>query len=99
MSAMQATKTLQLIAPVIAVALILAGCDLLGWLDDGSAIAQTSGSSYAIVDTSQAETYDNVSAIVAPLAGQPFYGQDAQVDGSWQDYIDNGDGDGFVNVA
>ncbi len=47
---------------------------------------------YPIVDTGQVETYDNVSTIVAPLAGQPFYGQDAQHDGNQPSYTVSGDG-------
>lgn len=66
----------------LALAVVLSGCNWLGWFDDGSVVAQTSGLSYAIVDTGQELTYDDVNSLaVEPQAGQPFYGQDAQVAG------------------
>jgi hypothetical protein len=55
-------------------------------------MAQTSGLSYAIVDTGQTKTYNDTSEIPAPAEGEAFYGQDAQVDGNQPDYTDNGDG-------
>ncbi len=58
----------------------------------GSA-GQAVSASYPLVDTGQVKTYGNGPAeIVAPLAGQPFYGQDAQVQGARPSYRDNGDG-------
>ncbi len=78
--------------PVMALALILSGCGLTSLLDVGEAVAATGDSSYAIVDTNQSKTYGNTSEISAPAEGQPFYGQDAQIDGNQPSYADNGDG-------
>jgi len=48
---------------------------------------------YAIVDTGQLKTYGTGnSEIAAPLAGQAFYGQDAQIQGRSPSYSDPGDG-------
>jgi hypothetical protein len=48
--------------------------------------------SYPIVDTGQAQCFDNFSASNCPAAGQPFNGQDAQYSGNQSGYVDNGDG-------
>jgi hypothetical protein len=48
--------------------------------------------SYPIVDTGQDKCYDDRRAIAPPAAGQPFFGQDAQVAGPKPAYKDNGDG-------
>ena len=92
MSIMKRKRDLTLVAPIIALAVVLSGCSLLGWFDDGSVTAQTSGLTYPIVDTGQALTYDNTSEIIAPASGASFYGQDAQIDGNQPHYVDNGDG-------
>ncbi len=47
---------------------------------------------YPVVDTGQTTCYGNAGPIVAPTAGQAFYGQDAQVSGLQPSYKDNGDG-------
>jgi hypothetical protein len=48
---------------------------------------------YTVVDTGQSKNYGNAAnEIVAPSAGQPFYGQDAQIQGPLPSYRDNGDG-------
>jgi hypothetical protein len=47
---------------------------------------------YPVVDTGQTACYGNGGEIAAPAAGQPFYGQDAQVAGLQPSYKDNGDG-------
>ena len=81
--------------PVLVFGFVLSGCTFLPMFWDGEAAAQTVGSTYAIVDTNQAETFDDVSALAAqPQVGQPFYGQDAQIDGNQPNYVVNGDGDG-----
>jgi hypothetical protein len=57
-------------------------------LSAGDLIAQ----SYRIIDTGQARHYGYTSSIEAPEPGQPFYGQDAQHQGTQPSYRDNGDG-------
>ena len=74
------------------VVLSLSGCSFLAWFDGATAVAQTSGMTYPIVDTNQSKTYDATSVIAAPSEGEPFFGQDAQVDGNQPSYVDNGDG-------
>jgi len=76
----------------VAAALVLSGCGFMNWIDHGSAIAQTSGLSYPIVDTGQVKTYDNSREIAAPSEGSSIYGQDAQIDGNQPSYVVNGDG-------
>lgn len=80
--------------PVMTVmlALVLSGCNWLGWFDVGDAIAQTSSLTYPIVDTGQELTYDDSSVIASPVPGDDFYGQDAQIDGNQMSYVANGDG-------
>jgi len=86
------TKRLIGIAPMVALAMLLVGCDFLGWFDAGDAIAATNGLAYPVVDTGQEKTYNNTSQISPPSEGQAFYGQDAQFDGNQPRYVDNGDG-------
>ena len=80
------------IASLVVLALMLSGCGLLGWFDTGRAMAATSDLAYPIVDTGQAATYGNTSEIPSPAPGDPFYGQDAQVEGNQPSYVDHGDG-------
>ena len=47
---------------------------------------------YVVVDTAQTNCYNDTTTIPAPAAGQPFYGQDAQITGHQPAYRDNGDG-------
>jgi hypothetical protein len=47
---------------------------------------------YPIVDTGQERCYGNTKEINYPKRGQPFYGQDAQYEGSKPSYKDNGNG-------
>jgi hypothetical protein len=47
---------------------------------------------YPIVDTGQDRCYDNEREIRYPALGQPFFGQDAQLQGNGPSYVDNGDG-------
>ena len=46
---------------------------------------------YYIVDTGQVNCFNNSEKITCPSQSQPFYGQDAQVDGAQPSYTDNGD--------
>jgi hypothetical protein len=79
-----------LVAAVALITTAATGHMLVAWVaDDAPATASTL--TYPIVDTGQAETFDSVSGIVAPRAGQPFYGQDAQHNGNPSDYVDNSD--------
>lgn len=47
---------------------------------------------YVVVDTGQDKCYNNSTEITCPKAGEAFYGQDAQYDGSQMSYRHNGDG-------
>jgi hypothetical protein len=47
---------------------------------------------YPVVDTAQAQCYDDNTAIACPSAGEAYYGQDAQFTGHAPGYTDNGDG-------
>jgi len=49
-------------------------------------------SGYPIVETNQTQFFNNTSEISAPVAGQAFYGQDANYTGNVPSYVDNGDG-------
>ncbi len=89
---MRITMKLKRLTPIVALTLVLSGCALTSLLDVGEAIAATNDLNYAIVDTNQSKTYDNYAEISAPAAGQPFSGQDAQIDGNQPNYFDNGDG-------
>jgi hypothetical protein len=55
-------------------------------------VRNNSTGTYTIVDTGQSKTYDAVSEISAPTAGQAFYGQDAQFTGTQPSYTTSGDG-------
>ncbi len=54
--------------------------------------ASTNTNSFTIADTGQTKCYNNSAEISCPSAGQAFYGQDAQMQGSTPSYRDNGDG-------
>lgn len=54
---------------------------------------------YPIVDTDQEKCYDSLQEISPPNPGDPFYGQDAQVDGNQMSYTDNGDSTITDNVT
>ena len=55
---------------------------------------------YAVVDTGQAACYDGQGEMTPwPVAGESFYGQDAQHSGNSPDYTDNGDGTVTDNVT
>lgn len=47
---------------------------------------------YLIADTGQTNCYNDTAVITPPAAGQPFFGQDAQVFGNQPAYHNNGDG-------
>lgn len=52
----------------------------------------TNTGSYLVADTGQTNCYNDSGVIIAPAAGQPFFGQDAQVFGNQPAYRNNGDG-------
>jgi hypothetical protein len=55
---------------------------------------------FAVVDTGQMACYDASDELVTcPAEGEAFYGQDAQHDGNFPDYTDNGDGTVTDNVT
>ena len=64
-----------------------------------SAITNTAGLSYPVVDTDQGNCYDERNQVDCPQAGQAFFGQDAQYDGNLPGYTDNGDGTITDNVT
>src|SRR3990172_11418815 len=47
---------------------------------------------YVVVDTGQTTFYDNSKTISIPQPGEPFFGQDAQYNGTQHSYQNNGDG-------
>jgi PKD repeat protein len=51
-----------------------------------------SAGGYVVVDTAQTRCYNESTSITAPAAGQPFYGQDAQISGAQPSYTLSGDG-------
>lgn len=54
---------------------------------------------YPIVGTNQTTYYNNANEIDAPMAGDDFYGQDANYIGHAPSYTDNGDGTVTDNVT
>lgn len=54
---------------------------------------------YPIVDTDVSEFCSDNALITAPIAGQAFYGQDANYSGNQPSYTDNGDGTVTDNVT
>ena len=57
---------------------------LLAGLDDGL--------SYAVVDTGQMDSYDDVGNVIDPSPGEAFYGQDGGHDGDQPSYTTSADG-------
>jgi len=57
------------------------------------------GQTYQIVGTNQSIFYNNSVPIVQPIAGQAFYGQNAEYQGTATSYTDNGDGTVTDNVS
>ena len=62
-------------------------------------ITATTAQTYKIVDTGQSKFYGNLNEITAPVSGEAFYGQDAQITGYQPSYTDNGDGTITDNVT
>jgi len=54
---------------------------------------------YTIVDTAQEYCYEDGASIPCPIAGEAFFGQDAQYRGAQPSYTDNGDGTVTDNVT
>jgi hypothetical protein len=66
----------------------------------GTAPAPATGDlTYPIVDTGQAQCYDDQTGIACPDEGEAFHGQDAQITGNAPSYTDNGDGTVTDNVT
>ena len=59
---------------------------------DGDDDSIPTPSGYAIVDTDQVTCFNAASPMVCPAVGAAYFGQDAQYDGSFSRYQDNGDG-------
>ena len=66
---------------------------------DEDSLASFDGIGYAVVDTGQTTCYDNSELIDCPVAGEAFYGQDAQYKGYEPSYTDNGNGTVTDNVT
>jgi hypothetical protein len=56
-------------------------------------------SGYPVVDTGQDTCHDVNGALIDPVPGAAYYGQDAQYDGNQPGYTDNGDGTVTDNVT
>jgi len=60
----------------------------------------STSSSYPLLDTGQADCYDNDGAtITCPAEGEVFYGQDAQYEGNQFSFFDNGDSTVTDNIT
>jgi predicted phosphodiesterase len=59
---------------------------------DSVSYRAVSAPGYPIVDTGQARCYSATAEVAAPAAGQPFYGQDAQISGNQPGYLLSADG-------
>jgi hypothetical protein len=94
---------LRAVFPIIAFALALAtfnGCSGDSSSSSGSNSDNNIDSmSFAIVDTGQAKCYDDITEIICPVAGEAFYGQDAQHIGNVPKFTDNGDGTITDNIT
>lgn len=60
-------------------------------IQTGAVFAQRS-ITFPIVDTNEELFYDTIHLIDAPVAGEPYFGQDANYQGNQPSYMDNGDG-------
>lgn len=65
---------------------------MLGLLLAWSQMGDAQSLSYPIVDTRVSEFSNAFQLIPSPIAGEPFYGQDATYTGNRASYADNGDG-------
>jgi len=84
--------------------LYIAGCndgssDSVSTSDSGGGSGLMAVSGYAVVDTGQVTCYNGNEEIASPVAGESFYGQDAQYTGKQPSYSDNGDGTVSDNVT
>ncbi len=57
-----------------------------------SAVKPPQNGQYVVIDTGQTNCYNNTASIFPPATGQPFYGQDAQIQGHLPAYTNNGNG-------
>jgi len=92
-------RRLRLLVAVIALALFVSACSFWNWLDDGTAIAQTTQTTYPIVDSGQEVTYDNASdgspeagsgasqSSNSPVLGSTYGVQDAFASRQDEDFI------------
>jgi hypothetical protein len=79
---------------VLTAFLILLNMNLAGCKKDSTNVADNLPdiTGYPIVSTNQTKYYDTLTEISAPVAGSPFYGQDAMYAGNSPNYVNNGDG-------
>ncbi|MBD3160908.1 MAG: DUF1566 domain-containing protein [Candidatus Latescibacteria bacterium] len=57
-----------------------------------AALVSAAGATTVVIDTDQHQCYDDQVAIPCPDPGDPFFGQDAQHEGTQPAFQDNGDG-------
>ncbi len=69
----------------------LAGCGSTSSSSDAST-PSSSPQPFLVVDTGQVKTFDALGEIAPPVAGQPFYGQDAQFSGNRPSFARSADG-------
>lgn len=68
--------------------------------DNGNSTVQTYPHDFTLVDTGQAECFDEDGATIdCPSEGENYYGQDAQYEGYPADLVDNGDGTVTDNIT
>jgi hypothetical protein len=77
---------------VLAVLMTMAGCKSTGKQAAVKAPAAEQVKSYKIVDTGQAETFNNDGIAITTEKGQAFYGQDGDYADVPFKFVDNGDG-------
>ena len=88
-------RRMRVVGSLLVLGVVLSGCTFLPWLGEDllTVSAQAADLAYPIVDTGQELTYNNVNSLATqPQVGEPFYGQDAQIDGNQPSYVVNGDG-------
>lgn len=68
------------------------GSNTVAWTNGVTVTAPPVNGAYVAVDTGQTNCYNDSAIIAAPAPGQPFYGQDGQVQGPQPAYTNPGDG-------
>lgn len=84
---------------VIIFTFLLTATSIFSACTNDNDITNNIGLTYPIVDTYQGLTYNSLTQIAPPAAGEAFYGQDAQYTGNTPSYTDNGKGAITDNVT